>query len=718
MDHRKETNPLKREKLDKLRRLRELGLDPYPHSWSGSGERKAAADIQRDFAALKAGEKSDEEIFIAGRLMRKRDMGKAAFFNIQDQSGQLQCYIKKEGFAAAPPKGGALEAARTKNKSGEGRQAGHLSWDIWKLSDIGDILGAGGRVFRTKKGELSLRIESLSMLCKSLEILPEKYHGLEDKELKYRHRHLDLIMDPKSREVFQIRAKIIQAVRKFLDEKGFMEAETPVLQPVYGGAAAAPFETYFRRLNQKMYLKISPEIYLKKLIAGGFEKVYEIGKNFRNEGLDRSHSPEFLMLEYYEAYTDYEDQMKQFEDLVRHAAEETIFPKNRFKFEYQNREVDLSGPWLRMKIMDHESAIVSFLSDGGPPGSLENKERARSIKFHYPGKDYKGEDLDPKRFWEKITARFKEEKNPASKGGKTIKFDFPAFWRKILAEGRENPADGSLQSLKAWEDFRNLRFPSAQKTERLELSSQSKADHEIFRKIFSHFENLRRGSEKLLRYAKFLDPKGDFQEQERAIGAFESCLHSKAPPPAGETERVCAGLNSALDELSLKACEQTVEKYFWDPALITDFPLAGSPLTKASRENPRLVERFEPYIAGMEIGNAYTELNDPVEQRKRLESQKRWSGGRNGAGKEPETDSSARPRDGEKPSHPVDESFLHALETGMPPCGGAGLGIERLVMLLTNQSSIKDSMLFPFLRSKPEDRRRQNKKAECLSPQK
>ena len=666
MDPREEANPLKKEKLDKLRRLRELGIDPYPHKWSGSEKRSSAARIKQDFKGLKAGEKPEKKVFIAGRLMRKRDMGKAAFFNIQDQSGQLQCYIKKEDFS--PP---------LKNKAA----AKADSWDIWKLSGIGDILGADGKMFRTKKGELSLRIEKIDMLCKSLEALPEKYHGLEDKELKYRLRHLDLIMDSKSRGIFQTRSKVIKAIRSFMEKKDFMEVETPVLQPIYGGAAAAPFETYFRRLNQKMYLKISPEIYLKKLVAGGFEKVYEIGKNFRNEGIDRSHNPEFLMLEYYEAYTDYEDQMKQFEELVCHTARESVFPKDiqkkPIKFPYQGRELDLSPPWLRMSVKNHEDMITRFFYLTENISANDSNEAP--AKFHC-----QGEYLDPKRFWEKILNRFKEERarsketqtKEAKSGAKpqkirSQKFNFPKFWRQILSESEKLSQEKNRQRKK-----QNLKDS---------LSSDAGREYE---------KNLN-SCKKLLQYAKSLNPKGDFQKWNREINQFQEELS----PTRDDFEGICAKMQNILDELSLTACELTVEKYFWDPVFITDFPLAGSPLTKTHRKTPRLVERFEPYIAGMEIGNAYTELNDPLEQRKRLESQNRWSSGAESASSLSQKGKQEGKKDGQAPPHPADESFLHALEIGMPPTGGAGLGVERLVMLLTNQPSVRDSMLFPALRS-------------------
>lgn len=505
-------NLLKKEKRNKREKLLQQGVDLYPHSYKKENNTLEIAELYKD---LKDGEKASKSHTLAGRILRKRDMGKAAFFDIQDEQGRLQCYIKKEEFKGEAPN----------------------SWDLWKLLDIGDLIGIKGILFRSKKGELSLRVQDLTILCKTLETLPEKYHGLEDKELKYRFRHLDLIMDLKSRQTFQTRSQIIATIRGYMNDKGFMEVETPVLQPLYGGAEATPFVTHFRRLNSDMYLKISPEIYLKKLIVGGFEKVYEIGKNFRNEGIDKTHNPEFTMMEYYEAYTDYEDQMNQFEDLVCYVAQKI---KGSLKFKYQEKDLDFTKPWKRITVKE---AIKTY-------GKL---------------------DVDATTYEELLS---------------------------------------KLKILKPGEDFK--RFETSKLTE---------------------------------------DQKEELK-----------------------------------DELIMLAFEITSEKHFWDPTFIIDFPLAVSPLTKKHRKAKtddnykRIVERFEPIIAGMEVGNAYTELNDPVDQKERLEKQKEQNPSKN--------------------SHPVDYNFIHALEVGMPPLGGVGLGIERLVMLLTDKSNIRDSMLFPILKNK------------------
>ena len=561
-------NPLKKEKQNKREQLLKKGVDPYPHYY----KKEHSTLLVRDkYDSLSSGEASDDIIMSAGRVMRKRDMGKAAFFNIQDQEGELQCYIKKQDFlngvervqgfsenesvkaATQEEKSKKDSVLKSKTNQATGKKVNDLladqslnSWDIWKLTDIGDIVGIKGQPFRTKNGELSLRVKKLQMLCKTLEPLPEKYHGLEGKELKYRFRHWDLIMDLKSREIFKTRSKIIKEIRSFMDSRGFMEMETPVLQSIYGGALAVPFKTHHRRLDRDMYLKISPEIYLKKLLVGGFEKIYEIGKNFRNEGIDRTHNPEFTMMEYYEAYTDYEYQMEQFEQLICYVTEKI---KGTLKFDYQGRELDLTPPWKRITV----------------------KEAIR---------EYGKKDVD--------------------------RMDFKSLFDYICS----------------------------------------------------------------------LEPEADLEK-------FKNSLKQKNIS-SSETEDL-------RDELIFIAFEMTAEKKLWNPTFVMDFPLGVSPLTKKHRQwttqgekvkHYRTVERFEPYIASMEIGNAYTELNDPVDQRDRLILQEK-----------------RREKDGT--SHPVDKNFLHALEVGMPPTGGVGLGIERLVMILTDQASLRDCILFPLLKEAP-----------------
>ena len=488
-------NPIRAEKRKKLHTLKDGGIDPYPHNYDRS---TVIEKIHQEFSGIETGEVKEEQTFrIAGRLMTKRPMGKAAFFNIQDQSGNIQIYLKKAELS----------------------EQDLLSFEN---IDIGDFVGIEGYVFKTKKGELSLHCKSFSILCKTLEPLPEKYHGIQDIELKYRYRHLDLVMDPESRRVFETRSKIIAEIRNFLNARGFLEVETPVLQPIYGGAAAYPFSTHHRALDMKLYLKISPELYLKRLIVGGFEKVYEVGKNFRNEGIDRSHNPEFSMLEWYEAYTDYLYQMEQFEELVAHLAKTVT---GSTVVEYQGQKIDFTPPWRRLPVYD---AV---------------KEYAK---------------IDPaKSSVEELFAKAKE-----------------------LGTALEKPT--------------------------------------------SH------------------------------------------------------------GELTMELFDLAVEEHLVQPTFIMDFPVEVSPLTKKHREKEGLVERFEPICAGMEIGNAYTELNDPEDQLARLKEQE-------------------AKRVVDEEAQPMDSDFMHAIDVGMPPTGGVGLGVERIVMLLTDRPSIRDILLFPTMKHKNED---------------
>lgn len=485
-------NPLRAEKFRKLNDLREAGIDPYPHNFKRT--HKISELMVKDSEFQDGDVKTELTATIAGRLMTKRPMGKAAFFNVADQSGNMQCYVKVAELSPAD------------------QQA-------FDLLDIGDIVGVSGHLFKTRKGELSLHASEFKIICKSVEPLPEKYHGIADIEIKYRQRYLDLIMSPESRHVFETRSKIIKAFRTYLDKADFLEVETPVLQPIYGGAAAYPFSTKHRALDMKLFLKISPELYLKRLIVGGFEKVYEIGKNFRNEGIDRSHNPEFTMLEWYEAYTDYFDQMKRFEEIVAFVAKEAT---GGTKVIYQDQEIDFTPPWERISVYD---AIKKY-------GNFDVNKASR----------------------EQIESEIK-------------KYD-PKF------EAHESASKGHL-----------------------------------IMELFDH----------------------------------------------------------------------TVEPKIVQPTFIIDFPVEISPLTKSHRSIPGLVERFEPICAGMEIGNSYTELNDPEEQRTRLEEQEDQ-------------------RTVDEEAQPMDEDFVTAIEVGMPPTGGVGIGIERIVMLLTNQHSIRDILLFPTMK--------------------
>jgi len=484
-------NPLRAEKRRKLHALREKGINPYPYSYERTG--KVAELVEKYAAGLQAGEKKPEAVYrIAGRLMTLRSMGKASFFNVQDQSGAIQVYVK-------------VEELSEKERA------------AFELVDLGDIVGIEGYVFKSQKGEFSLYCKHFEILTKSLEPLPEKFHGVQDIEIKYRHRHLDLISDPESRKVFETRYRIIREIRQFLDARGFLEVETPVLQPIYGGAAAHPFTTHHRALDMKLYLKISPELYLKRLIVGGFEKVYEISKNFRNEGIDRSHNPEFTMLEFYEAYTDYNYQMKQFEELISTLA---LKVTGSMKVNYQGKEVDFTPPWRRLTVYDGV------------------REYAK---------------IDPEK----------------------------ASEDELFTALKKNGSDAD--------------------------------------------EKYSRG------------------------------------------------------EMIMELFELTVEQHLWQPTFVMDHPVEISPLTKIHRQDKRLVERFEPFAACMEIGNSYSELNDPEDQYNRLKEQEAHRG----------TDEEA---------HPMDEDFVLAIDSGMPPTGGVGIGVERIVMILTDRPSIRDILFFPTMK--------------------
>lgn len=491
-------NPLRAEKRKKLHALKEKGINPFPYRFD---KKNSLGNIRERYAEkLSAGEKSEERVSIAGRVMTMRAMGKASFFNIQDQSGSMQVYLRNE-------------------------EISEVQLESFKLLDIGDIVGLTGLVFRTQKGELSVHAESFEILTKTLEPLPEKYHGLADVEIKYRYRHLDLISDPDSRRVFEMRSKVIREIRKWMEGEGFLEVETPTLQPIYGGASAHPFSTHHRALDMKLFLKISPELYLKRLIVGGFEKVYEIGKNFRNEGIDRTHNPEFTMMEWYEAYTDYFDQIERFESLVCHLVQ-TMTGSLELKF--QDKTINFQRPWKRLTVLDGVRQYAQ---------------------------------VDP----DKMTAEQLREKL----------LELDPSWNK--------------------------------EKERLQALSWGEAVMEIF--------------------------------------------------------------------------ELTAEEHLIQPTFVMDHPVEISPLTKRHRKDSRLVERFEPFVAGMEIGNSYSELNDPEEQHSRLKEQE-----------------SKRTLDEE--AHPMDEDFVHAIDVGMPPTGGVGIGIERLVMLITDRPSIRDIILFPTMKFK------------------
>ncbi len=491
-DEQKSLNQIIDFRKEKLTKLREAGVEPYPQKYEPT---HFSADILTDFDNL---EKKDVDI--AGRIMSMRKMGKASFFHIKDLKGKIQIFIRRD-------------------------DVGEDNYAHFKLLDMGDFVGVKGYVFKTKMGEISIHASELTVLCKSIRPLPvvkekegETFDAFADKEQRYRNRHLDLIVNPEVKDTFVKRAQIIRGLRNHLDNMGFLEVETPVLQPLYGGANARPFTTHHNALDQHLYLRIADELYLKRLIIGGIDRVYEIAKDFRNEGMDRNHNPEFTMLEFYWAYADFEDNMNLVEDMIRSVAESI----DAIQLKWGDMEIDLSKPFERRPILD-------LL------------------------KEATGEDL----------------------------------------------TEASDEKMKAVCKAHNI----------------------------------------------------DVEDK--------------------------ANYGQLLDDLF----SELVEPNIIQPTFITDYPKAISPLAKKHRNgNPHLVERFELIIGGAEFANAFTELNDPIDQRERFESQARLAEG------------------GDEEAQPVDENFLQAMECGMPPTGGVGIGVDRLVMLLTENVNIKDVILFPAMR--------------------
>lgn len=484
-------NVLIKEKLRKLENLRQKGINPYPYAYDQTHH---AAEILKKHDKLKKEQKSASRVSVAGRIMTMRKMGKASFMHIRDSTGSIQLYLRQDDLGK--------------------------DYELLKDLDIGDIAGAKGTVFRTKMGEISVHVKELAVLSKSVRPLPEKYHGIQDRELRYRKRYLDLIMNPEEKERFIMRTKIIGLVREFLNSQDFIEVETPVLQLIYGGTNAKPFTTHINAYNMQMYLRVAPELYLKRLIIGGYEKVYEIARNFRNEGVDQTHNPEFTMIEWYEAYADYNTMMDRTEGMYKFIAKK-LFGSEKIKV--HDKTIDLSKKWPRMPMM-------------------------KAIK-KYAGIDV--EKLDDSQLQKEIRKNDIQTRGRASRGQMIFE-----LFEKLVTEKLENPV--------------------------------------------------------------------------------------------------------------------------W----IIDYPKEVSPLSKAHRKNPDFVERFECYIGGKEIGDGWTEIIDPVDQRNRFESEQKAM------------------REGNEEAHPMDEDFIQALEYGMPPTGGIGVGIDRLVMLFTNHWSIRDVMFFPIM--KPE----------------
>ncbi|HJD43020.1 MAG TPA: lysine--tRNA ligase [Candidatus Mediterraneibacter quadrami] len=481
-------NQLRKVRREKLAELQQNGKDPFVIT--KYDQTHHSQEIKDNFNELEG-----KTVSIAGRMMSKRVMGKASFCNVQDLKGNIQSYVARDS-------------------------VGEENYKEFKKLDVGDVIGIEGEVFRTKTGEMSIHASRVTLLSKSLQILPEKFHGLTNTDIRYRQRYVDLIMNPEVKDTFVKRSKILSSIRKYLDGEGFMEVETPMLVANAGGAAARPFETHFNALNEDLKLRISLELYLKRLIVGGLERVYEIGRVFRNEGLDTRHNPEFTLMELYQAYTDYNGMMDLTENLYRHVAQDVL---GTTKIVYNGIEMDLGKPFERITMVD---AVKKY--SGVDWNEVETLEQARELaKAH------------------------------------------------------------------------NIEFEERHK-------------------------------------------KGDI-------------------------------LNLFFEEF--------VEEHLVQPTFVMDHPIEISPLTKKKPENPDYVERFEFFMNGWEMANAYSELNDPIDQRERFKAQEEQLA------------------QGDEEANTTDEDFLNALEIGMPPTGGIGFGIDRMCMLLTDSAAIRDVLLFPTMKS-------------------
>ena len=470
----------------RLQSLKEMGIDPYGHRYPRTHQ---LDEVRQDFCRLEGA-----EVSVAGRITARRGHGRATFLDLQDISGRLQVYGRQD-------------------------RLGTEAYSFFADLDTGDLVGVRGTVFRTRSGEVTVDAAEVTLLAKSLRPLPEKWHGLKDVDLRYRQRYVDLIVNPEVRRTFLARSLIVREVRRFLDDRGFLEVETPSMTPLAGGAMDRPFVTHHNALDIDLYLRIATELYLKRLVVGGFEKVYELGRVFRNEGLSTRHNPEFTMLEVYQAYADYTDMMELTEELVAHVAREAL---GTLRISYQGREVDLEPPWRRIPL-------------------LEALQELAGVR-----------------------------------------------WREVRTDD-------------------------------------------------------------------------DAAALARSLG-----FTMDKPPTRA----------SVLDKL----LQELVEPKLVAPTFLVDYPVEISPLAKRHADDPGMTYRFEAFVAGREIANAFSELNDPLDQRERFEAQ------------------AARRSAGDDEAHVMDEDFLLALEYGMPPTGGLGIGIDRLVMLLTDTPSIRDVILFPTVR--------------------
>ena len=549
---------------EKLKAIEALGQPAYPNRFPAAQDQQATTiaavrEKWNDVPAESLNELPDAErprAAVAGRIMAIRAQGKAGFATLQQEGQRLQIYVR-------------LDAV------------GEQAFALYKLLDLGDHIGVTGYLFRTRTGELTVHVETLTFLSKAMLALPEKYHGLADVELRYRQRYVDLFANLDSREVFVKRAKILKAIRQFFDARGYLEVETPMMQPIAGGAAARPFTTHHNALDLDLFLRIAPELYLKRLVVGGLDRVYEINRNFRNEGVSTQHNPEFTMLEFYQAYANYHDLMQLTEELIAFVAQEV---NGTTVIEYNGHTIDLAK-WQRLTMVE-------------------------SIIAHWPE-----DELGPK------------------------------------------PTDAELSSAEA------LHAALTDRINRLAPDVEQKVAERQAILLDSQLSG-----EEALQKVRALNAK--IQPEQRKQTAF-----------ATELLDYRAGLETAsLGKVIYTIFESLVEPNLFQPTIIYDYPTEVSPLSKAKPDDPAHVERFEFFIGGFEVGNAFSELNDPVEQEKRFRAQ---------------LDQRAA---GDDEAHQMDEDYVRALAYGLPPTGGEGIGIDRLTMLLTGSKSIRDVILFPLMR--------------------
>jgi lysyl-tRNA synthetase class 2 len=592
-----ETHRLVQVRIEKAQKIRDAGLDPYANDFRPE---VTAAELHSLYADADAkfleGVKTVH--IIAGRVMTMRQMGKASFLTLRDASSRdIQIYVKLD-------------------------RVGDATYQLLKLTDLGDIVGVAGSPMRTKTGELSLAADGFRVLTKALRPLPDKFHGLADVEQRYRQRYVDLVMSPDVRETFRTRSRIVRGIQRYLDDHGFIEVETPVLQDEAGGATAKPFTTHHNALGADLFLRIATELHLKRLVVGGLERVYEIGRQFRNEGVSTRHNPEFTSIEVYQAYATYLDMMDLTEELVTGLVEQT---HGSTTTPYGDHQIDFARPWRRAPIAQ---LVQEHLSIDENLTGIDSVERALAIAV-----------------------------------GHTATPDEP-----------------------------------------LHVCLRGLSDDEAAEVI----PGLKTGTETLVQRAKAALAAGGagfWSMLGKSIDAAFSSTGEVGPAPLDEPTAPPTEVGSALDEITGEIAlpftgpdaqrarrrdialsllyavfDHEVERTLINPTFITDFPLMVSPLARKRDRDPAVTDRFELIVAGMELANAFSELNDPIDQRARLHAQQREK------------------ERGNEEASPLDEDFCRALEIGMPPTGGLGIGIDRLVMVITNKTSIRDVILFPQMR--------------------